>query len=446
MNERPDPIIDDAAAPRPDDPLASAEQKTATSVRINLSETEIVRADTDPQSTTTQVFANEYQKVLPERYRLIETIGRGGMAEVFLAEDTRLNRRVAIKFLTGEFRKDTDRTRRFTRVARAASALNHPNILIIHDIGESEHGQFIVSEYVEGETLGTRIRRGRIPLVEAVNIAVEVASALAASHKAGIVHRDVKPDNIMLRQDGSVKVLDFGLAKETEQIVTVSPHTDAKTLDLVSTSPGLILGTPQYMSPEQTRGGDLDPRTDIFSLGNIIFEMVTGHVPFPGKTMADVLAAIISKEPRRLEEYVVDPPLKLIDIVDKALRKEREQRYSKMDLLLADLRGLQQELFAARPHQDAVDTGRFDPRSTLGKTVSRVFTGRLVYPDMSLVLVAVFGIIALFVWWSSRESPQAGPVAAPKATVPVTRWSSSAGESAAAASFSPDGRMVTSAA
>ena len=443
MSEAPDQTSEGGESPRRDDRLGTSEQDTATSVRIDGGETDGDRPqDTDPQSPTVRVLPSVYQKVLPERYRLIEMIGRGGMAEVFLAEDTRLNRRVAIKFLSGEFTKDTDRTRRFTREARAASALNHPNILIIHDISESEDAQFIVSEYVEGETLGTRIRRGRLPLVEAVNIAIQVASALAASHKAGIVHRDVKPDNIMLRPDGSVKVLDFGLAKETEQIFSG----DAKTLDLVSTSPGLILGTPQYMSPEQTRGIDLDPRTDIFSLGNIIFEMVTGHVPFPGKSMADILAAIISKEPRRLEAYMIDPPLKLINIVDKALRKEREERYSKMEHLLADLQELQRELLAAGPHQDAVDTGPIDPRSTLNKTRSRFFTSKFIYPELSLILLVVFGVIAFLFWWSSRVPPQAGPLTAPKGTVPVTSWSSNYGETAAAASFSPDARMVAYAA
>ncbi len=439
MNDALDRTNDDAPEPR------RAEELAAKSVRINPGETETVGAHTDPQSTTTQVFPTDYQKVLPERYRLIETIGRGGMAEVFLAEDTRLNRRVAIKFLSGEFRKDTDRTRRFTREARAASALNHPNILIIHDIGESDDGQFIVSEFVEGETLGSRIRSGRIPLVEAVNIAIQAASALAASHKAGIVHRDVKPDNIMLRPDGSVKVLDFGLAKETEQILSMS-NKDAKTLDLVSTSPGLILGTPQYMSPEQTRGIDLDPRTDIFSLGNIIFEMVTGHVPFPGKSMADILAAIISKDSRRLEDFLVDPPVRLIGIVDKALRKEREERYAKMEYLLADLQQLQQELFVSAPRQDAVDTGPIEPRSTLHKTVSGVFASKFIRVEALLVLLAVVGAVAFYFWLNSRGTPQAGPVAPSKTTVPVTSWSSSAGESVAAASFSPDARMVAYAA
>jgi serine/threonine protein kinase/Tol biopolymer transport system component len=453
MNEAPDQTNEGAAGTPIDDRLGSSEFDKDKTAPIYLGETERVRADTDPvradtdpQPTTTKVFASDYQKVLPERYRLMEMIGRGGMAEVFLAEDTRLNRRVAIKFLSREFIKDTDRTRRFTREARAASALNHPNILIVHDIGESADGQYIVSEYVEGETLGTRIRRGRVPLLEATNIAIQVASALAASHKAGIVHRDVKPDNIMLRSDGSVKVLDFGLAKDTEQIFSIPSSDNAKTLDLVSTSPGLILGTPQYMSPEQTRGIDLDARTDIFSLGNIIFEMVTGHVPFPGKSMADILAAIISKEPRRLEEYLIDPPLKLITIVEKALRKEREERYEKMEHLLADLQQLHAELAAGAPRVDAVDTGPIDPRSTLNKTVSGVFASNFTRFEALLALLAVLGAVAFYFWWSLRETPQAKPVAASKATVPVTSWSSSAGESVAAASFSPDGRMVAYAA
>ena len=445
---------DGAAAPRLKDNLESSEIDQDRGAPSNPGGTEPIRADTDPirpdtdpKSSTTHVFASDYQKILPERYRLIEMIGRGGMAEVFLAEDTRLHRRVAIKFLSGEFRKDSDRTRRFTREARAASALNHPNILIIHDISESEVAQFIVSEFVEGETLGTRIRRGKVPIVEAVDIAIQVASALSASHKAGIVHRDVKPDNIMLRPDGSVKVLDFGLAKETEEIFSVPSTDDAKTLDLVSTSPGLILGTPQYMSPEQTRGIELDQRTDVFSLGNIIFEMVTGHVPFPGKTMADILAAIISKEPRRIEKYVIDPPLKLIEIVDKALRKEREERYAKMEDLLADLKDLRQELLVSGPRLDAVDTGPIDPRSTLDKTAPGFFARKHIVPELSLIFFAIIGVIA-FVVWSILQAQLPRPAPAPpsKGTVPVTSWSSNAGESVAAASFSTDGRMVAYAA
>src|SRR5215203_2056886 len=442
-----------AKAPRSKDSPGLSEMNEGGCAQFNPDETEPIRVDTDPirpdtdpQSSPTRVFTSDYQEILPERYRLIEMIGRGGMAEVFLAEDTRLHRRVAIKFLSGEFRKDSDRTRRFTREARAASALNHPNILIIHDIGENERAQFIVSEYVEGETLGARIRRGRIPIVDAVDIAIQVASALAASHKAGIVHRDVKPDNIMLRPDGSVKVLDFGLAKETEEIFSVPSTDNAKTLDMVSTSPGLILGTPQYMSPEQTRGSELDQRTDVFSLGNVIFEMVTGHVPFPGRTMTDVLAAIISKEPRRIEEYVIDPPLKLIGIVDKVLRKERDERYAKMDDLLGDLKDLRQELLVSGPRRDAVDTGAIDPRSTLHKTASGFFARKFIVPELSLVFFAIFGVIAFLGWWISRATPQPAPAQASKGTVSVTSWSSNAGETVAAASFSSDARMVAYAA
>src|SRR5688572_22902736 len=226
----------------------------------------MIRETTDSQPTQ---ISNDYKRVLPGHYRLIDLLGRGGMAEVFLAEDTRLSRRVAIKFLNSEFREDPDRMRRFHQEARAASALNHPNILIIHDIGENEGIQYLVSEFIQGEPLSSRISRGKVPLPEAVDIAIQIASALAASHDAGIVHRDIKPDNVMLRPDGSVKVLDFGLAKDTGNF-THAVDFDANTLDNVSTSPGLIMGTPQYMSPEQARGSQLDARTDVFSLGIII--------------------------------------------------------------------------------------------------------------------------------------------------------------------------------
>src|SRR5215204_5257368 len=181
----------------------------------------------EPIFGTTRIFANDYEAALPEHYNIIKMLGRGGMAEVFLAEDKRLNRQVAIKFLNSEFRKDPERMKRFNQEARAASALNHPNILTIHDIGAKNGIQFIISEYIDGETLSSRIRRGRIALAEAVRLAIQMASALAASHSAGIVHRDIKPDNIMIRRDGSIKVLDFGLAKDTGKNAKASPDFDA---------------------------------------------------------------------------------------------------------------------------------------------------------------------------------------------------------------------------
>ncbi|NOT47894.1 MAG: serine/threonine protein kinase, partial [Acidobacteria bacterium] len=202
------------------------------------------------ESQKTDILSNDYEKAIPVHYRLVELLGRGGMAEVFRAKDARLDRSVAIKFLNSEFRKDPERMRRFNQEARAVSALNHPNIIVIHDVGENEGIQFIVTEFVDGETLTARINRGSMTLNESVEIAIQIASALAASHKAGIVHRDIKPDNVMIRRDGVVKVLDFGLAKESIDPALSAVDANAATLDKALTSPGLILGTPQYMSPE----------------------------------------------------------------------------------------------------------------------------------------------------------------------------------------------------
>jgi serine/threonine protein kinase/Tol biopolymer transport system component len=388
-------------------------------------------------------FPVEYTNALPERYELIRMIGHGGMAEVFLAEDKRLARQVAIKFLSGDVRRDHDRMRRFAQEARAASALNHPNILTIHDIGEKDGVQFIVAEFIQGETLGTRISRGRLPVDEAVTIAVQIASALAASHDAGIVHRDMKPDNVMIRRDGSVKVLDFGLAKETGTLFTNDADFDAKTLDRVSTSPGLVLGTPQYMSPEQARGNRLDARTDIFSLGIILFEMVTGTTPFPGETVADIISAIIGKEPRMLEEFLDEPPLGLIRIVKKALRKNEAERYGTMAHLLSDLKDLQAEL-RDTPYTAAETQGE-QPRQTRPNTRRLTQIAPASVKRGMLALVAVAGVVAvaLAAWWYTGTS---GALTPPAGTamraIPITSWSSSTGEVVIAASFSPDAKMI----
>lgn len=396
-----------------------------------------------PHTQVTQVYANDYERALPDHYRLIQMIGRGGMAEVFAAEDKRLKRRVAIKFLNSEFRKDPDRMRRFNQEARAASALNHPNILIIHDIGENEGVQFIVSEFVEGETLGTRLLRGRIPLAEAVEIAIQIASALSASHRTGIVHRDIKPDNVMLRTDGSVKVLDFGLAKDTGNPFSNEPDFDANTLDSGSTSPGLILGTPQYMSPEQARGTFLDRRTDVFSLGILIFEMVTGHSPFPGKSMIDIIAAIIGKEPQRVEEYIENPPLRLIRIINRALQKNRDDRYDSVDQLLSDLKDLRHDV-AGREYIGR-DTANSPRRRTLQHSVRTVAAKFGRWEPILVVLVA--GCLVSFAWWYFRAANrQVPPVPSAMRSVPITSWSSGPGELMAAASFSPDAKMIAFAA
>lgn len=403
-----------------------------------------MKQDLDQQTIPlAEPFAeNVYEKALPEHYRLIELIGRGGMAEVFRAEDMRLNRYVAIKFLNSEFRKDPERMRRFHQEARAASALNHPNIITIHDIGENEGIQYLVSEFVQGETLNSMISRGRIPIANAVDIAIQVASALAASHNAGIVHRDIKPDNVMLRRDGSVKVLDFGLAKETGISVPSTVDFDANTITTAATSPGLVLGTPRYMSPEQARGQHLDGRTDIFSLGIMLFEMVTGRPPFTGDTMVDVIAAIISKDPRTLEEYLDDPPLTLIHIVKKTLRKDREERYGSMEHLLSDLRDLKQEL--GGESYVRVDTAPERTRVTDHHTLRHFITDTFVRrPPLGVFLIFIVVILAAGIWWNLGGQSTATP-SSPGAmrSVAITNWSSREGISWANSSFSPDSRMI----
>src|SRR5262245_646592 len=255
-------------------------------------------------------------------YQLLEPLGRGGMGEVHLALDTRLGRKVAIKLLPAEFTADDGRVRRFAQEARAASALNHPNIITIHEIGEIaiENGslRYIVTEYVEGETLRQRIERApqrRIEPPEAIDIALQITAALSAAHEAGITHRDIKPENVMARRDGIVKVLDFGLAKLTEPAGPAPSFlvdTQASTLQKVtSTESGVVMGTPRYMSPEQTRGEKLDARTDIFSLGVMLYEMVAGRAPFAGTTPSEVIASILRDTPPPLAEIAPDAPQEL---------------------------------------------------------------------------------------------------------------------------------------
>ncbi len=277
-------------------------------------------------------------------YRIVSKIGEGGMGEVYLAEDTRLERRVAVKLLGEELNGNEDRLRRFVREAKAASALNHPNILTVYDIGETDSGtNYIATEYIEGETLRHHIQSSRMKVREVLDAMVQVASALATAHQAGILHRDIKPENLMLRPDGIMKVLDFGLAKLTEKS---SQTTDsaAATLSKKDTTPGTIMGTVQYMSPEQARGLSVDARTDIFSLGIVLYEMLAGRVPFAGESSTDVLSAILDKEPLPLLRFVDEMPTELQRIVSKCLRKERDERYQTMKDVLLDLRELRDDL------------------------------------------------------------------------------------------------------
>jgi serine/threonine protein kinase/Flp pilus assembly protein TadD len=276
-------------------------------------------------------------------YRIIEQLGEGGMGEVYLAQDTRLGRQIALKLLPAQFTRDAERVRRFEQEARAASALNHPNIVTIHEIAQVDSSHFIATEFIEGVTLRQHMTAARMKLGEVLDIAAQVASALAAAHAAGIVHRDIKPENIMVRTDGYVKVLDFGLAKLTER-QAFAVDTEAATRALVQTHPGMVIGTVTYMSPEQARGRAVDARTDIWSLGVVLYEMVAGRVPFAGETPSDVIVSTLERESPPLACYSAEVPAELERIVDKALRKNREERYQTVKDLYLDLRNLKQEL------------------------------------------------------------------------------------------------------
>ena len=259
-------------------------------------------------------------------YRIESLIGIGGMGEVYLARDERLGRKAALKLLPDNLTIDEAQLSRFKNEARSASALNHPNILTVYEIGTEGDRQFIAMEFIEGVTLRASITSGRINPQAALEIAVQVASALAAAHQAGVVHRDIKPENIMLRPDGYVKVLDFGIAKLTEPKAASDDHTIETTATL-QTRPGLVLGTARYMSPEQARGQKVDARSDIWSLGVVLYEMVGGSPPFRGETPSDCIAAILTTEPLPLSGVLPDIPLKLESILQKALRKNSNERY-----------------------------------------------------------------------------------------------------------------------
>jgi serine/threonine protein kinase/pimeloyl-ACP methyl ester carboxylesterase/Tfp pilus assembly protein PilF len=284
------------------------------------------------------------QADLPNRYSILSSLGAGGMGEVYLAEDTRLGRKIALKTLPSEFTHDKERLRRFQQEARAASALNHPNILTIHEIGVESGAHFIATEFVDGETLRAKLNRGRIKLDEALEVAQQTAFALTAAHGAGIVHRDIKPENIMVRHDGIVKVLDFGLAKLLEGGSREAIDPEADTRALVQTEPGKVMGTPAYMSPEQARGLELDARTDIWSLGVVLYEMLAGRAPFRGETNSHTVVSILESEPPPLATFAPDTAAELQRIVRKALTKDRDSRYQTARDLMIDLKNLRREL------------------------------------------------------------------------------------------------------
>ncbi|MGI8788905.1 MAG: protein kinase domain-containing protein [Pyrinomonadaceae bacterium] len=274
-------------------------------------------------------------------YEIVKQIGAGGMGEVYLAKDKRLDRRVAVKILNEQFSRHESNLQRFVKEAKAASALNHPNILVIHEIGESEEAHYIISEYIEGETLRERFGNPPMKLFEVLDIAIQISNALSAAHTAHIVHRDIKPENIIVRPDGYVKILDFGLAKLVEQKVV---GLEASTVKQNETAKGIILGTVNYMSPEQAKGERIDERTDIFSFGVLLYEMIAGRTPFAAGTMSETFANLINSEPQPLARYAANVPEELQRVISKMLRKKKDERYQTMREVLTDLKSLQKRL------------------------------------------------------------------------------------------------------
>jgi serine/threonine protein kinase/Flp pilus assembly protein TadD len=275
------------------------------------------------------------------KYQICSVIGAGGMGEVFLAKDLHLNRKVALKVLSNSIATDKDRLRRFEQEAKAASALNHPNILTIFEFGTENEIQFLATEFIKGDTLRERLQHNHLSLSETLDVAIQIASALQSAHAAHIVHRDIKPENVMIREDGYVKVLDFGLAKLVEKAVF---DADAETFMQVHTLAGMILGTAGYMSPEQALGKPIDERTDFFSLGVVLYEMLTRRQPFIGETINHTIVAILEKEPPPLSQYINYYPEEIERIIQKCLAKDLNERYQTAEDLIDDLKVLKQEV------------------------------------------------------------------------------------------------------
>jgi serine/threonine protein kinase/tetratricopeptide (TPR) repeat protein len=316
------------------------------------------------------------------RYEIRSKLGEGGMGEVYLAQDTKLDRKVALKVLKTELAANQDRMRRFVQEARAASALNHPNIITIHEIDETDSGHLIATEFIDGETLRERMRRDQMTLIDMLDVVTQIASALVAAHAAGIVHRDIKPENLMLRSDGIVKVLDFGLAKLSEPApVRVADGSDvdgeAPTRANLQTEPGRVMGTVAYMSPEQARGLELDARTDVWSLGVVLYRMVAGREPFKGETPSHVTVSILEHQPAPLAHA----PAELQRIVRKCLTKKRDERYQTARDLLIDLKNLRRDLdFQSELERSAVPHGALPTTAQTGAGMSTQTIDRASHP------------------------------------------------------------------
>ncbi len=406
--------------------------------------------DTPPESIAAEMFAEtadakrQNSDIIGKRinqYKILSILGEGGMGTVYLAEDTKLERKVAVKLLTGDFADDATRLNRFFQEAKSASALNHPNILTVHEMGEFDATHFIVTEFIKGKTLNKFLNEENSSISAKLEIAAQIASALTAAHEAGIVHRDLKPDNLMVRSDGIVKILDFGIAKLTDLNNSTEIDAEAKTVvKYTITMPGMIIGTPQYMSPEQARGQKIDFRSDIFSFGVVLYEMLTGKPPFAGATNMDVIGSILKDEPTPLGEHLPEVSHDLERIVHKALRKDREQRYQHIKDLLIDLSDVKKTL--------EFETGQIYRRThserahrTTEETSSLARQPRFSFLHVLFFLLILSAAIGGIYWWLAAHNEAVLKTADLK-TAEVANWSSSPGETYSVGSFSPDAKMV----
>jgi serine/threonine protein kinase len=365
------------------------------------------------------------------------------MGEVYLAMDTKLERQVALKLLPAEFTDHKERLRRFIQEAKTASSLNHPNIITIHEIGQTDGTYFIATEFIDGQTLKQRLARAPMALPELLEVSIQTANALQAAHAASIIHRDVKPENIMLRPDGYVKVLDFGLAKLTEESRpwSLGPgDSEIDTMVKAQTVPGTVLGTIKYMSPEQARGQAVDQRTDVFSLGVVLYEMTAGRIPFSGATGMDTIVSILEKEPVSLEQYAPETPGEFQRIVTKALRKDREERYQTIKDLLIDLKSFKEELAFSqklgRSRSGLVEQNMLaeDESATMIQQSARLTAKAVMVPQsvptevkplnraalITLGIIVLAGLLIGGALWSRRGRPvlaQPGPAPVVQRTV-----------------------------
>ncbi|MGB7208019.1 MAG: serine/threonine-protein kinase [Pyrinomonadaceae bacterium] len=364
--------------------------------------------DTPPDSLAAEIMScrdePDFTGADIGRYKVTSQIGRGGMSTVYLAEDKLLERKVAVKFLNKEFSEFPDRLDRFLSEAKSASSLNHPNIITVYEVGENDGTYFIVTEHIAGETLRKRLGDGRLDADSVVSIAVQIASALDAAHSAGIIHRDIKPDNIMIRPDGLVKILDFGIAKMAEHVGS----SDTKQQARFDTTPGTIVGTTDYMSPEQVRGEGVTAQTDIFSFGIVLFEMLTGTLPFTGSSRSDVMASILTLAPNLPDR--TDIPGELISIVDRSLRKERRQRYQSAGEIHDELLKFQkaQDLNQAIEHSLGPDV-----RDRVGrKGIASYFeTSSKAARSLVLSLVVIVGLGFAYWYFTAENDTQIRSIA-----------------------------------